>query len=87
MTRPVKQQRELEKMKLGLDLSQYAIKGDDKEWETALASMKSSKTLSIKTGEKRLADELAKNGSAGDEGDSTQLSKKKKKKKSKKAEH
>jgi len=82
-----KQQRELEKMKLGLDLSQYAIKGDDKEWEAALANGKSSKTLSVKTGEKRLADELAKNSTPGDEGDSTQPSKKKKKKKSKKAEH
>merc|ERR1712117_428236 len=51
-----KQQRELEKMKLGLDLSQYAIKGNDKEWEAALANGKSSKTLSVKTGEKRLAD-------------------------------
>ena len=87
MTRPVKLQRELEKMKLGLDLSQYAIKGNDKEWEAALANGKSSKTLSVKTGEKRLADELAKNSTPGDEGDSTQPSKKKKKKKSKKAEH
>ena len=47
-----------------INISQYAIKGDDKEWETALASGKSSKTLSVITGEKRLADELAKNGSA-----------------------
>ena len=79
-----KQQRELDKMKLGMDLSQYHIKGDDKEWETALKGQKASKVLSVKTGEKRLADEL-KNGAAADEEDKQPSKKKKKNKKAKKA--
>lgn len=80
-----KQQRELDKMKLGMDLSQYHIKGDDKEWEQALSGQKASKVLSVKTGEKRLADEL-KNGAAAVADEDQQPSKKKKKnKKAKKA--
>ena len=71
-----KQQRELDKMKLGMDLSQYHIKGDDKQWEQALKGQKSSKVLSVKTGEKRLADEIK--ATAGE--DEKQPSKKKKKK-------
>merc|ERR1712029_366338 len=74
-----KQQRELDKMKLGMDLSQYHIKGDDKQWEQALKGQKSSKVLSVKTGEKRLADEIK--ATAGEDDGEKQPSKEKKKNK------
>jgi len=77
-----KQQKELDKMKVGMDLSQYKIKGDDKEWDEALqgqSGKSAKKTLSVKTGEKRLADEL-KNGENEENGQQQQPSKKKKKK-------
>ncbi|CAG7818349.1 unnamed protein product [Allacma fusca] len=58
----LKQQEELEQLKKD-DLSQYAIKGSEEEWSNALTS-KSSTSVSIKVGEKRLGDD-SKNGKTG----------------------
>ena len=80
-----KQQEELDKLKLNMDFSQYKIKGDDDQWNSALKGsggkpLKSLGMLSVKTGEKRLADQIAE---AGQNGGEESRKKKKKAKKSK----
>jgi N-acetyltransferase 10 len=57
-----KQQEELARLKRD-DLSQYSIKGSEQEWSAALSS-KSSTSVSIKVGEKRIGDD-GKNGKDG----------------------
>ena len=51
-----KQKAELSKLK-DLDFSQYAIRGTDEQWSSALDGSKAKSLISVKTGEKRLADE------------------------------
>lgn len=60
-----KQKKELEKLKRD-NLSQFAIKGDDDEWNKAIGSSKTS-VISVKSGNKRTVEEVsefpkAKNG-------------------------
>ena len=56
----VKQISELNKLKGHLDFQQYAIKGNDDEWDQALKikdTTKIAKLVSVKTGEKRVLQE------------------------------
>lgn len=48
----IKQKAELEKLKKE-NLEQYAIKGSETEWTSALSGKHSKNLISIKTGEKR----------------------------------
>nr|CAD7403941.1 unnamed protein product [Timema poppensis] len=52
----VKQKAELEKLKKE-NLAQYAIKGSDEDWGKILASKSSRAIVSVKSGEKRIAEE------------------------------
>ena len=62
----MKQMSELNKLKGHLDFQQYAIKGNDDEWNEALKikdSSKIAKLISVKTGEKReMQEEIEQNG-------------------------
>jgi N-acetyltransferase 10 len=49
-----KQREKAKTMLVAQDLTQYIVKGSDKDWSSALAGGKTTTTLSIKTGEKRL---------------------------------
>lgn len=72
-----KQRKELSKL-MGEDLSQYRIKGSDLDWGQALASTKQKTILSVKSGEKRLGEDMKEIDDLLD----LQTNKKKKKKKS-----
>lgn len=50
----IKQKAELEKLKKE-NLEQYAIKGSEAEWTSALSGKHSKNLISIKTGEKRIS--------------------------------
>ncbi|CAG2056856.1 unnamed protein product, partial [Timema podura] len=52
----VKQKAELDKLKKE-NLAQYAIKGSDEDWGKILASKSSRSIVSVKSGEKRIAEE------------------------------
>jgi len=80
----IKQKKSREKSKeifMSQDLSQYSIKGSDKEWKQALGDTKKGKNvISVKTGEKRTSEMTA------DTKDLENLEPKKKKKKKKNKE-
>lgn len=78
-----KQISELDKLKGHLDFPQYAIKGDDDQWNEALKikdSTKVAKLISVKTGEKRLLDD---NTALEDSNEKVKKKKKHKEKKNK----
>ena len=70
------------------DLSQYVVKGSERDWEAALVGGKTVSTLSLKTGEKRPGDDgeeavEAKHKKKKKENQQPEFDSKKKKKKSK----
>ena len=78
-----KQISELDKLKGHLDFQQYAIKGDDDQWNEALKikdSTKVAKLISVKTGEKRSLDD---NTASEDSNEKVKKKKKHKEKKNK----
>ena len=82
----IKQMTELNKLKGHLDFQQYAIKGNDDQWNDALKikdSGKIAKLISVKTGEKREMQEDA----VEQNGHSKVKKKKKDKEKSKKVKN
>lgn len=52
----IKQRAELEKLKRE-NLEQYAIKGSETDWTSALSGKQSKNLISVKTGEKRLPED------------------------------
>ena len=65
-----RQREKAKSMLVSQDLTQYIVKGSEKDWSSALAGGKTINSLSIKTGEKR----------AGEQTEENELNKKKEKK-------
>jgi len=79
-----KQREKAKAMLVSQDLTQYIVKGSEKDWSSALAGGKTINSLSIKTGEKRAGEETEENESKKKKENKEPNQKKKKKKDKKK---